>query len=157
MSRVGGNAQTVRQKRLSSTLFKTLARYKQAEEFSHFGSSLSKDAQIDLTLGRQIYAALQQSAMERHTLVAQQLMLETILLGGGETEIDVAGLKEAAEKEAPKVKKEEDFDAVEKALLKKFAEKKKEVPAAEETSPADAPDETSAEAPKEEAPHNAKA
>jgi F-type H+/Na+-transporting ATPase subunit alpha len=155
VSRVGGNAQTVRQKRLSSTLFKTLARYKQAEEFSHFGSSLSKDAQIDLTLGRQIYAALQQTALERHTLVAQQLMLETILLGGGEGEIDVAGLKEAAEKEAPKVKKEEDFDAVEKALLKKFGAKKKDEPEKEvaATPPAEPP----ADAPKEEAPADAKA
>ncbi len=152
VSRVGGNAQTVRQKRLSSTLFKTLARYKQAEEFSHFGSSLSKDAQIDLTLGRQIYDALQQTAMERHTLVAQQLMLETILLGGGEADIDVEGLKEAAEKEAPKVKKEEDFDAVEKALLKKFGQKKKAEAAAETTeAPAEAAADPPEEAPKEEA------
>ena len=127
VSRVGGNAQTVRQKRLSSTLFKTLARYKQAEEFSHFGSSLSKEAQIDLTLGHQIYAALQQSATEVHGLVEQQLMLETILLGGGEGEIDVPGLKEAAKKASSKVKKEEDFDKIEKELLHQFGTKVKEV------------------------------
>jgi F-type H+-transporting ATPase subunit alpha len=126
VSRVGGNAQTVRQKRLSSTLFKTLARYKQAEEFSHFGSSLSKEASIDLTLGKQIYQVLQQSAIERHGLVEQQLMLETVLLGGGETDIDVAGLKEAAKKQASKAKKEEDFDRIEKDLLHSFTVKAKQ-------------------------------
>ncbi len=120
VSRVGGNAQTVRQKRLSSTLFKTLARYKQAEEFSHFGSSLSKDAQTDLTLGQQIYAVLQQTASERHSLVEQQLMLETVLLGAGDASLDVPKMKEAAKKIAPKVKKEEDLDTVEKELLKDF-------------------------------------
>jgi F-type H+-transporting ATPase subunit alpha len=126
VSRVGGNAQTVRQKRLSSTLFKTLARYKQAEEFSHFGSSLSKEAGIDLELGRQIYQVLQQSATERHGLTEQQLMLETVLLGGGETDIDIPGLKEAAKKQASKAKKEEDFDHIEKELLHAFGKKTKE-------------------------------
>ena len=124
VSRVGGNAQTVRQKRLSSTLFKTLARYKQAEEFSHFGSSLSKDAQTDLTLGQQIYAVLQQTASERHSLVEQQLMLETVLLGAGDASLDVPKMKEAAKKIAPKVKKEEDLDIVEKELLKDFTVEK---------------------------------
>ncbi|MEO6109599.1 MAG: sodium-transporting two-sector ATPase [Candidatus Saccharimonadales bacterium] len=121
VSRVGGNAQTVRQKRLSSTLFKTLARYKQAEEFSHFGSSLSKDAQTDLTLGQQIYAVLQQSATERHNLTEQQLMLETVLLGAGDATLDVEKMKEGAKKAASKVKKEEDLDHIEKELLKEFS------------------------------------
>ena len=118
VSRVGGQAQTVRQKRLSGTLFKLLSKYKQAEEFSHFGSNLSKDAQIDLTLGKQIYAALQQTPETLHTLVEQQLILETILLGGGTVDIDVTSLKEAAIKEAPKIKDEKDFDATEADLLK---------------------------------------
>jgi F-type H+-transporting ATPase subunit alpha len=126
VSRVGGNAQTVRQKRLSSTLFKTLARYKQAEEFSHCGSSLSKEAGIDLELGRQIYQVLQQSATERHGLIEQQLMLETVLLGAGEADIDIVGLKEAAKKQASKAKKEEDFDHIEKELLHAFGKKTKE-------------------------------
>jgi len=126
VSRVGGQAQTGRQKRLSGTLFKLLARYKQAEEFSHFGSSLSKDARIDLTLGKQIYDALQQPPEERHSLAEQQLMLETIILGGGEVDIDVAGLKEAVKKTATQVKKEEDYDQAEAELLKKYTIKAKE-------------------------------
>ena len=125
VSRVGGQAQTVRQKRLSGTLFKILSSYKQAEEFSHFGSSLSKDAQIDLKLGNQIYEALQQPPEERHSLVAQQLILETIILGGGEVEINVNELKEAAKKMESKVKDEKDFDHIEAELLKKYTIKSK--------------------------------
>jgi F-type H+-transporting ATPase subunit alpha len=121
VSRVGGQAQTVRQKRLSGTLFKMLSNYKQAEEFSHFGSSLSKDAQIDLTIGKQIYEALQQPPEERHSLVEQQLILETILLGGGLASLNILGLKEAAKKMSAQVKDEKDFDRLEAELLKKYA------------------------------------
>ncbi len=120
VSRVGGQAQTGRQKRLSGTLFKKLARYHQAEEFSHFGSSLSFEASIDLLIGQQIYDALQQPPSERHSLVEQQLILETIILGGGKMNIDVAGLKIEAHTVADQIKDEKDFDAHEEALLKKF-------------------------------------
>lgn len=136
VSRVGGQAQTVRQKRLSGTLFKTLARYKQAEEFSHFGSSLSQDARVDLTLGQQIYQALQQPPEQRYTLTEQQLVLETILKGEGKTEIDIPGLKEAAKKLSSKVKKDEEFDHAETQLLKQFGKKMKEAaPKATEAAP----------------------
>ena len=121
VSRVGGQAQTGRQKRLSGTLFKKLAKYHQAEEFSHFGSSLSKDSSIDLLLGKQIYEALQQPPEERHTLVRQQLILETILLGEGKVEIDVKALKEAVKEISDEFKEDKDFDRVEAELLKKFS------------------------------------
>jgi len=145
VSRVGGQAQTVRQKRLSGSLFKMLARYKQAEEFSHFGSTLSKDSRIDLTLGKQIYAILQQPPQERHTIVVQQLMLETVILGGGETEIDINGLKAAAKEVGPKVKEEKDFDKFEAELLKKFAIKPKEEKVAEATESEQSAEEKPAE------------
>jgi F-type H+-transporting ATPase subunit alpha len=123
VSRVGGQAQTVRQKRLSGELFKILARYKQAEEFSHFGSSLSKDAQIDLTLGKQVYDALQQSPEELYSLPEQQLMLETIIMGGGQVDIDIPGLKDAVKKLGSSVKDDKDYDHHEKTLLKQFGRK----------------------------------
>jgi F-type H+-transporting ATPase subunit alpha len=124
VSRVGGQAQTTRQKRLSSTLFKTLAKYHQAEEFSHFGSNLSKDARIDLTLGKQIFSALQQPPQERHTLTQQMLLLETIMLGGGQVDIDTAALKtDTIEygKQVKDVKDEATFDRLEAELLKKHS------------------------------------
>ena len=124
VSRVGGQAQTHRQKTLSSGLFQRLAKYHAAEEFSHFGSSLSKDATLDLKLGKQIYAALQQPPEERLSLDQQQVLLETILLGGGEMEINVSGLKDAVKKEVKKkVKDDKEFDRVEAALLKKYGTK----------------------------------
>jgi F-type H+-transporting ATPase subunit alpha len=128
VSRVGGQAQTGRQKRLSGTLFKMLSQYKQAEEFSHFGSSLSKEARIDLSLGRQIHEALQQPPEERHSLIAQQLILETIIMGGGETELDVSSLKESAKAAVSHVKDEKDFDRIETELFKKHALKTEEKP-----------------------------
>lgn len=138
VSRVGGQAQTVRQKRLSGELFKILARYKQAEEFSHFGSSLSKDAQIDLTLGKQVYDVLQQSPEELYSLTEQQLMLETVIMGGGQVDINVEGLKVAVKKLESSIKSDKDFDHHEKTLLKQFA--KKLSTDSEDTADNEAPD-----------------
>ncbi len=119
VSRVGGQAQTKRQKRLSGTLFKKLAKYAEAEEFSHFGSSLSKEAGIDLLLGQQIYGVLQQPPEVRHSLVQQQLMLETILVGGGKAEIDIEGLKSSVKEITTDIKEDKDFDQIEAELYKK--------------------------------------
>ena len=146
VSRVGGQAQTTRQKRLSSTLFKQLARYRQAEEFSHFSSQLSKETRIDLTLGKYILQVLQQPPEERHGLIEQMLMLETVMLSGGEMDIDIAGLKKSVREVAHKVKDVKDettFDKLEAELLKKhsatlLADKPAE---AKDEAPADAPPE----------------
>lgn len=124
VSRVGGQAQTERQKKLSSTLFKTLARYHQAEEFSHFSTQLSKETQIDLTIGKYIYDALQQPPEELHSLTEQQLILETILASDGESEIDIEKLKKSAREMTSKVKEEKDFDDIEKELAKKHVTQK---------------------------------
>ena len=121
VSRVGGQAQTVRQKQLSSALFKRLAKYKQAEEFSHFGSSLSSDAKADLTLGRQIYDALRQPPTQLYNINEQQILLETIMLGAGQTDIDITGLKQALTEAAEAVNSEVDLDPIESELFKKFA------------------------------------
>jgi len=139
VSRVGGQAQTKRQKRLSGTLFKILAKFKQAEEFSHFGSSLSKDARTDLELGKQIYAVLLQPPEERHSLVTQQLMLETVILGAGKVELDIPGLKRAAKDASSQVKEEADYDRLETELLAKFSAKPKEPEVAPPATPG-APD-----------------
>lgn len=121
VSRVGGQAQTKRQKRLSGDLFKRLAKYHQAEEFSHFGSSLSKEASIDLKLGKQIYDALQQPPEELHSLTEQQLILESIILGKGEAEIDIPAVKASARKVAGQVKDEKDFDKLEAEMFRMHA------------------------------------
>jgi F-type H+-transporting ATPase subunit alpha len=119
VSRVGGNAQTGRRKRLSGTLFKALAKYKQAEEFSHFSSQLSKETRIDLKVGKYINEILQQPPEELYSLAEQQLMLETVLLSAGEVDLDIAGLKKSAREVADQAKEEADYDRLEAELLAK--------------------------------------
>lgn len=121
VSRVGGQAQTKRRKRLSGDLFKKLAKYHQAEELSHFGSSLSKDATLDLTLGKQIYRALQQPPEELHPLADQQVILETILKSEGKFDIDVENLKNEVKSLAKKPEEEQEYDALEDQLFKKYS------------------------------------
>jgi F0F1-type ATP synthase alpha subunit len=109
---------------MSSGLFKALARYRQAEQFSHFSSQLSKETRIDLTVGKYLLQALQQPPEERHSLIEQQLIMETILGSGGELEIDVPGMKNAIKEEAKKIKDLKDdemFEKIEKELLKKYS------------------------------------
>lgn len=124
VSRVGGQAQTKRQKGLSSTLFKTLAKYRQAEEFSHFSSQLSKETRIDLTTGKYLYEILHQPPEERHNLIEQMLLLETVMKSGGEVELDIAGIKQTVREKAKQIKDVKDeagFDKLEAELLKKHA------------------------------------
>lgn len=129
VSRVGGQAQTNRQKRLSTELFKALAKYKQAEEFSHFSSQLSAETRLDLQRGKHLYQALSQPPEELFSLVEQQLMLETIMLPKDDQAIDVAGLRQAVRDVAKDAKTEEDYDRIEAQLLKKFGAKKVETAA----------------------------
>lgn len=123
VSRVGGQAQNKRQKQLSTALFKSLAKYHQAEEFSHFSSQLSKEARLDLARGKHLYMALQQPPEELHSLVEQQLMLETIMASQDDRPIDVAGLKVAVREVADQVSSEADYDRLEAELLERFAAK----------------------------------
>lgn len=120
VSRVGGQAQTKRQKIMTSTLFQTLAKYRQAEEFSHFSSQLSEETRRDLTLGKYLYQALNQPPEDRRSLVEQQLMMEGILQSKGDIELDVAGIKNSVKDMAKHVKKDEDYDKYEAELLKKY-------------------------------------
>ncbi len=141
VSRVGGQAQTKRQKQLSTALFKSLAKYHQAEEFSHFSSQLSKETRLDLARGKHLYAALMQPPEELWSLVEQQLLLETIMLSEDDRPIDVAALKQSVRKRSPEVKGDEDFDRIEAELLKAHsAEPVVEKPKAAEQPPAEPED-----------------
>ncbi len=121
VSRVGGQAQTKRQKQLSTALFKSLAKYHQAEEFSHFSSQLSKETRLDLARGKHLYEALGQTPEELYSLPEQQLMLETIMLSPDDRAIDVAGLKQAVQEVAKDELSEDQYDSIEADLLAKFS------------------------------------
>jgi F-type H+-transporting ATPase subunit alpha len=150
VSRVGGQAQTKRQKQLSTALFKALAKYKQAEEFSHFSSQLSVETRLDLARGKHLYEALGQKPEELFSLPEQQLMLETIMSSPDDRAIDVAGLRVAVQEVAKTVKAEEDYDKAEAELLEKFGAKplKKEDKKPDETAEAEPADKKPAEAKK---------
>ena len=132
VSRVGGQAQNARQKKLTQGLFEKLAKYHQAEAFSHFGSSLSAEAGIDLELGKQILRALHQRPEELYSLVEQELVLETILKGGGMAPINVEALKKSAKDLSGQIKDDKDFERLVAELYKKHAIQ----PAADKPAPA---------------------
>ena len=121
VSRINSQAQTKQQKQLSTALFKALAHYHQAEEFSHFSSQLSKETRLDLARGKHLYAALQQPPEQLFSLPEQQLMLETIMLSTDDRPIDVIGLKNAVPERAKDAKTDEDYDRIEAELLAQFA------------------------------------
>lgn len=123
VSRVGGQAQTKRQKQLSTALFKAIAKYHQADEFSHFSSQLSKETRTDLARGRHLYAALMQPPEELLSLPEQQLMLETIMLSPDDRVIDVAALKQAVRELASQATDDAAYDRLEAQLLDKYAAK----------------------------------
>lgn len=126
VSRVGGQAQNSRQKKLTGALMQKMTAYHRAEEFSHFGSNLSKESETDLRLGKQLFEALKQMPEELYSLTEQQLFLESVILGNAETDIDIIGLKQSAKQVSAQVKDDKEFDRLEAELLKKHAIKIKE-------------------------------
>ena len=112
VTRVGGVGHNKRQKNLAAETLKILADFRQAEEFSHFGSELSADAKHALETGRNIFSALTQSPGDTFSLMAQQLMLNIVLgIKDGET-LDTGALKVHVSEYAAKIQKDEDFDVI---------------------------------------------
>jgi F-type H+/Na+-transporting ATPase subunit alpha len=119
VTRIGGVGHNKRQKSLAAKTLKTLAAYREAEEFSHFGSELALEARIALEKGKNIYKILNQGPSETHSLYAQQLMLDIVLNTDDAIKIDVESLKANVHEYADKIQKDEDFDKVRDELLAK--------------------------------------
>lgn len=117
VSRVGGRAQTVSQKTLSSQLVKQLAAYRDAQEFARFGSDLSVESRQVLELGRQLYDVLRQPPTELHSIVEQQLALRAVMLGGGQRQLNILGIKTQAREAAPNVQSEDEIEQLAQQLL----------------------------------------
>ncbi len=118
VSRVGGRAQNTLRKNLSSNLFKTLAGYRQASEFSHFGSELALESQASLELGKNIYEVFKQTPDERYTLTEQQLMLSAVLNAAGKIKLNVDSLKRQTKELALELSTEQHFDSAISQLIK---------------------------------------
>jgi len=119
VTRAGGVGHNKRQKNLAAQTLKILADYRQAEEFSHFGSELAAEAKRALATGKRIFEVLTQSPSDTFSLMSQQLMMDIILNLEDGAEVDITAMKLAVAEFAPKVTKDEEFDAVRDELKKK--------------------------------------
>ena len=72
VTRTGGIGHTKRQKELAAKTLKTLADYRQADEFSHFGAELAVEARQVLASGKRILKILTQSPSGTFSLMSQQ-------------------------------------------------------------------------------------
>ena len=121
VSRVGGVGHNDRQKSIGQRIFKQLASYNQAAEFSHFGSELALEAKKDLEMGRLLQEAFTQAPGESYSPMAQQLIFENILSLPDGAVLDVAKMKSLAGDYGAKIKDENDdktFETVRQELLK---------------------------------------
>lgn len=120
VTRVGGVGHTKRQKDLASKTLKTLAAYRQAEEFSHFGSELAIEAKKALETGKKLFLALTQSPTDVYSFMGQQLMLDVVLSSEPEEQLDVVKLQQNCNEYAGKVTddKEETYEKAKSELKK---------------------------------------
>src|SRR5690606_27866635 len=109
-----------RQKALAAQTLKTLAAYRQAEEFSHFGSELALEAKKALMIGKYIFEMLTQSPTDTYSFMAQQLMLDIILNVGDNETLDISALKLNVLDYAPKVASDDDYEKVRDELKSKI-------------------------------------
>ena len=119
VTRAGGIGHSKRQKTLSAQTLKLFADFRQAEEYSHFGSELALESKRALVIGQQVQQLVTQSPTETFSLLAQQLMLDIILNVPAGSSLDISTLKLYAEDFATKITKDEDFENVRDELRAK--------------------------------------
>lgn len=119
VTRIGGVGHNKRQKAQAATTLKTLAAYREAEEFSHFGSELALEAKVALERGKNIFKILSQGPSDTYSFMEQQLMLDIVLNTDPEIKFDVDSLKANVKEIAAKVAKDEEFDKARDELLAK--------------------------------------
>lgn len=127
VTRVGGVGQNSRQKDLAAKMNKTLAGYRQAEEYAHFGTELSPEAQADYDKGAMLFKVMNQEIGENYNLLEQQYLLDIILHSEPDDIINIPKLKEkVADYAAKTVEKEEhsNFEAIRDSLKAEVVTKK---------------------------------
>lgn len=120
VTRVGGVGQNKRQKALADKLNLTLAGYRTAEEYAHFGTELSPQAQADYDKGKVLFKLMNQAIGEIYNFVEQQFLMYIVLESAPEEVIDVNKLKELVHEYAPKLKEDDkgegNFDELQSEL-----------------------------------------
>lgn len=153
VTRAGGVGHNKRQKGYAAQTLKTLADYRQAEEFSHFGSELAVEAKRALATGKRIFEILTQSPTDTYSLNAQQLMFDIVLNMADGEQMDLNNLKLNSNEFGLKITNDEDFEKVRDELKKKClivlkgapAEVKSDEPPAESLPAEDKPVDKKAE------------
>jgi F-type H+/Na+-transporting ATPase subunit alpha len=123
VSRVGGRAQTARQKELTGSVLKTLAEFRQAQEFSHFGSDMSDESRQLIQLGLQLQEAFRQLPSELYAIAEQELLLRAITVGAGKYVIDVPRLKKLVRGSKRSTLDPKEYDKLAKEVLAKVVVK----------------------------------
>lgn len=118
VTRVGGRGHNARQKQLLAQAFQTLAAYRQAQEFSRFGSELALAAKHDLETGKRIRELLTQAPGETFPVMSQQLMLDIVLNLNENEVLDMSAMRRSVNEVATKVKDDKDYEAVRNDLKK---------------------------------------
>lgn len=122
VTRVGGVGHNSRQKEIVARVMKTLASYRQAAEYSRFGSELALEAKHDLAAGKRIYELIGQKPTETFSVMAQQMMFEiTLDLEDGEM-LDLEALRALANEYGEKVEEDDkssNYDDIKAELKKK--------------------------------------
>ncbi|HEY1085827.1 MAG TPA: sodium-transporting two-sector ATPase [Candidatus Saccharimonadales bacterium] len=110
VTRVGGVGQNKRQKALADKLNLTLAGYRTAEEYAHFGTELSPQAQADYDKGKVLFKLMNQAIGEIYSYAEQQFIMSIVLESKPEEIINVKKLKERVHEYAPKLKEDKDLN-----------------------------------------------
>lgn len=160
VTRVGGVGQNDRQHKLVAGVVKSLNGYNQAQQYAHFGSELSPDAQKDLERGKHLYEMFNQTPTDTYDVVEQCLMMDIVLNLADNLILDVKKLKENVRDAAAKVKDiadDKQFAAVVAELIKKCTSSAKGASAAAApAAPAQPPAQTPAQPGSEVKPSAAK-
>jgi F-type H+-transporting ATPase subunit alpha len=93
VTRVGGVGQNKRQKALNAGLTKTLAGFRQAEEYAHFGAELSPESQSDYDKGKALFKLMNQDIGEGYSLMDQQFLLDIVLGSKLGESVDIKKMK----------------------------------------------------------------
>jgi len=128
VTRAGGVGHNKRQKSLAAQTLKLLADYRQAEEFSHFGSELALEAKRALETGKRLFELFTQSPGDTFSLMSQQLMLDIVLNLEDGAQLDISTMKLNVKEFSEKVTKDEEYDAVRDQLKAKCVVELKGVP-----------------------------
>ncbi len=137
VTRAGGIGHNKRQKALAAETLKLLADYRQAEEFSHFGTELAAEAKRALEIGKRLFELMTQSPTDTYSLLAQQMMLDIVLHADSNIPLDISVLKLNVTDYVAKVTSDDQYEHVRDELKLKASPLSKAPEKAEVTPPSD--------------------